>query len=343
MRDMRNIETIRPSDEAINAEFTAHRQEDVFQEILQARSGVATSGSPTRRWPAIVAASIAGLVVLGFAAQALAPKTDNVVVPTNSESAPVQTPSNPPSRNTLSAAAMLGVVATTAASAPAAEPNTFLHVTGFAEQTPAGTDESPEELQYWSGGYDTYIDADGWMWSNRFGDDSYWLLAQQDKAFIDSLPAESAALEAELRSLEGNNSGDERVFKAIHEILITETAPAELRGAAISVLQRIAENPQDPETTKDDEVATPAVEVTEVTLNTTSEQGYRVSITDPTSRPGMENWLVLDATGQIAESGQSGPDGTYMSSVDLRERVDSLPGDFVEVLGTEQVDRMIDN
>lgn len=339
---MQDIETIRPNDEAVDEEFSPHRQEAVFQKILASRSGAAATDSRTCRWPAVVAATIAGLVVFGLAAQALSPKEDPVIVPESMESEPAQTPSTPPSRNNVSAAAMLGVVATTAASAPAAEPNTFLHVTGFGEQIGGTSGESSEQLEYWSGGYDTYIDADGWMWSSRFGDDNYWLLTQQDKQFIDSLPSEPAALDAELRSLDGNNSADERVFKAVHEILITETAPAELRGAAISVLQHIAENPQEPETTKDGEVATPAVEVAEVTLNTTSEPGYRVSITDPTSRPGVENWLVLDATGQIAESGQSGPDGTYTSSVDVRERVAALPADFVEALGTEQVDKQID-
>lgn len=341
---MQNIETIRPTDEAISAEFSPQRQEAIFQEILRTGSAAAPATPHGRRWIGIGAAAVAGVIVIALAAQALTAGPKPVVVPVNGETATAEpsgkiSPTTAASRNAASAAAMLAVVAQTAASAPAAEPNTFLHVSGFGEQIGVQLDdgtEDPDALQYRSEGYDTYIDSDGWMWSMRVGDDNYWLLAPQDNdGFIDSLPAEPVALEATLRALEGNNSADERVFKAINEILITETAPAELRAAAILVLQRIAENPQTPETTKDGELASPEVTVVEI------PQGYRVSILDPTSRPGIEYWLVLDETGQIAESGSSGPDGTYTSSVELREQVTSLPDDFVEALGTDQVEKLI--
>ena len=349
MTDMRNIETIRPSDDAIATEFTPHRQEAIFQEILQTRSTVTPAGSHRRRWLAMGAAAIVGVVVVGLAAQALSPRQGPVVVPTyggssaTSESPSTQTPSNPPSRNAASAAAMLGVVAATAAAAPAVELGTFVHVTGFSEQT-VDSDDPNVVSGYSSRGHDTYIDSDGWMWSHRFGDEEYWLLAQYDfEGLIDTYPTDPEALDVELRSGTGNNSGDERVYKAIHEILITETASPELRSAAILVLKHIAENPQAPETTKDGELASPSMEVTEVPLDTSTEPGYRVSMTDPTSRPGVENWLILDETGQISKAGSVDPDGTFSSSIDSRERVNSLPDEFVEVLGTEQVEKDVDS
>ena len=189
--------------------------------------------------------------------------------------------------------------------------------------------------------FDDYIDRDGWLWSRRTGDQQFWLLTGQDQSTITSLPTDPDALDAALRSGTGNNSADERVFKGIHEILLTETAPPELRGAAITVLQRIAEHPQAAETTKDGQTATPTMTVTEVDLD--GATGYRAAMTDPTSRPGVERWLVLDATGQIMGSGTLTPDVSFSSRITTREWVDALPSDFVEVLGTDHVERDINS
>ncbi|MEO7588644.1 MAG: hypothetical protein ABIS84_11525 [Arachnia sp.] len=308
MTDMRDIESIRPSDEAIDAEFDAQRRESVFQEVLQARTGMASIGPSRRRWPAVAAAAT-GLVVLGLAVQAVAPRGEPVAEPPLVTSAASSTPSlttpKNPSLGHGSAAAMLGPVAVAAAGASAAETGTFVHVVRVEEQQDGagqGSSEVPVTADS-SVTHDDYIDAEGWLWSRRSGDQNFWLLTEQDLGTITSLPSEPDALDAALRSGTGNNSGDERVFKGVDEILRTEIAPPALRSAAITVLQRIAEQPQVVETTKDGETATPTVVVSTINLDGAAGTGYRAAMTDPTSRPGVEYWLVLDASGQIVGSG----------------------------------------
>lgn len=337
MRDieMRDIESIRPSDEAMGERFTAQQRESMFQEVLQARVGVAPITSGRRRWPSVVAASVAGLAVAALAVQTLTPHSDSAAPPvvasrtagTSSERSP-----NPPPLGNVSAVAMLGQVAVAAAAAPAAVEGSFLHVVRVEEQS--GADPSAVT-------HDDYVDADGWLWSHRSGDDNLWLLAAQGQGATMLLPTDPNALDAELRAAGGSNSADERVYKGIHEILTTETAPPALRAAAITVLQRIAENPQAPETTKEGETATPTVTVTSVVLDATSGTGYRAAITDPTSRPGVERWLVLNASGQIMQTGTTGPDFTSNGTITTREWVTGLPSDFVEILGTEHEHREV--
>ena len=52
MTDMRDVESIRPTDAAIDAEFDAQRRESVFQQV-QARTRVVPIRR-SRRWPAAV-------------------------------------------------------------------------------------------------------------------------------------------------------------------------------------------------------------------------------------------------------------------------------------------------
>ena len=60
MTDMRDVESIRPTDEAIDAEFDAQRRESVFQQV-QARTRVVPIRR-SRRWPSAVAAAVAGQI-----------------------------------------------------------------------------------------------------------------------------------------------------------------------------------------------------------------------------------------------------------------------------------------
>lgn len=200
---------------------------------------------------------------------------------------------------------------------------------------------------------DAYIDADGWTWRHDTmelvdGGPKYenWQLFSGDIRAdeFNSLPTTLQELEAELRSRTGNNSEDERVFKAIDEILIAETATPELRAASIKVLQHVAENPQKPAPDDEGVLATPKLDVTELTLPE-GDFGYRVTFSDPGSRPGSTHSLLLNATGQILETvyyyDGSGPESSevtsYSSQVQVREYVDEPPEEFVARLGTEHV------
>ena len=348
---MRDLRSIRPTDESIDAEFSSQRRESVFQEVLDARSSVVSLGEHRRRWPAAAAAAVAAVAAAALVVQVLTPHGNSPVaepppvtqtVPSRS-SYPATVSVAPPAAQ-WSAAEQLTGVAAAAAGGPAVASGAFLHVVRVEEQRghvdPGSTDEPAAEDH--SVTHDDYVDADGWLWSRRTGDQNLWLLVPQDADSISSLPTDPGDLDRELRSGTGNNSADERVFKAVHEILLTESASPELRAAAITVLQGIAENPQAPETTKEGDLATPLVSVTTVPLTGQQGMGYRASITDSTSRPGIENWLVLDPTGQIVESGSIAPTSTFTGTIVVREWVDALPADFVEVLGTDHVERDID-
>ena len=52
----------------------------------------------------------------------------------------------------------------------------------------------------------------------------------------------------------------------------------------------------------------------------------------------LESMTLDAATGVLLETDSSFPDGTYHSSVDVREVVEALPADFVAQLGTERVE-----
>ncbi len=346
---MRDLRSIRPTDESVDAEFSPQRRESVLQEVLDARSFVVPFREHRRRWPAVAAAAVAVVAAVALVVQVLTPQGNSSVaepppvtqtVPSRS-SVPATVSVAPPTAAGSAAQQLTGVAA--AAGAPAEASGVFLHVVRVEEQRgdgdPGSTDEPMAEDHNVT--HDDYVDADGWLWSRRTGDQNFWLLVQQDADSISSLPTDPGDLDRELRSGTGNNSADERVFKAVHEILLTEGASPELRAAAITVLQGIAENPQAPETTKDGDLATPMVSVTTVPLTGQQGMGYRAAITDSTSRPGIENWLVLDPTGQIVESGSEGPDLTFTGTIVLREWVDVLPEEFVEVLGTDHVEQDI--
>lgn len=331
---MRDVEAIRPSDDALGAQFTTQRREAIFQEVLQEGAGITPIHGRRRRWPAVAAAAVAGIAVLAMTTQILAPSGESVaeppVQPTAATTAP--TPLTPAPNGNGSALAMLGQVAVAAGSKPAIMQGSYLHVVTVAEQV--GTE--PRSVTF-----DDYVDANGWLWSHRTGSENYWYSTDLEKKEITSLPTDPEALDAELRSRGGSMSADERVFQGIEDILMTETTPPELRAVAITVLQRIAENPQAPETTNDGEIATPAVTVTTVDLPDSAGTGYRAAITDPTARPGVESWLILDATGQITETGVTSPDDSYTSTITVRERVGALPAEFLDVLGAEQSEQEV--
>ena len=83
--------------------------------------------------------------------------------------------------------------------------------------------------------------------------------------------------------------------------------------------------------------------MTVTTVDLDGVTGYRAAMTDPTSRPGVERWLVLDATGQIMRSGTLTPELSFSSTITTREWADALPSDFVDVLGTDHVERDINS
>lgn len=346
---MRDLRSIRPTDASVDAEFSPQRRQSVFQEVLDARSSVMSFGGGRHRWPAVAAAAVAAVAAVVLAVQVLTPQGNSSVAEPplvtqtvrSSPSEPATEPVAPPSAQGSAAEELTGVAA--AAGAAAETSGAFLHVVRMEEQRghidPGSTDEPVVEDHNVT--HDDYVDEQGWLWSRRSGDQDFWLLTEQQEDSISLLPTDPEDLDRELRSGTGNNSADERVFKAVHEILLTESASPELRAAAITVLQGIAGNPQDPETTKDGDVATPRVSVTTVSLPGQQGMGYRAAITDPTSRPGIEDWLVLDPTGQIVESGSEGPDLTFTGTIVLREWVDVLPEEFVEVLGTDHVEQDI--
>ena len=75
------------------------------------------------------------------------------------------------------------LVAVAAAGASAAETGTFVHVVRVEEQQDGagqGSSEVPVTADS-SVTHDDYIDAEGWLWSRRSGDQNFWLLVQQEE------------------------------------------------------------------------------------------------------------------------------------------------------------------
>ncbi|MDO5094293.1 MAG: hypothetical protein Q4D79_12935 [Propionibacteriaceae bacterium] len=354
---MKDLRSIRPNAANVDAELTPQRRAAIVNEIVAART---TPALRTTRWLAAagVAAAVitaAALTVPSLLNSPSQPSTDPVPTneattepPPNTQQAPAHSVTvslvNYGSGTVVSPQALQQVAATVEGSDTPAGlvEGKFLHVVEVSQQDAEGTRV-----------LDAYIDADRWMWRHdtlELGADGSkqedWYLF--DDTFmgdeLDSLPRDPEALEAVFRSGDGSSSEDERVFAAVDEILISDMATPELRAACIRVLQRVAENPQEPALNKDGELATPNLEVAELALPDGSV-GYRVTFTDPGARPGVTRSLVLNATGQVLETNHtydgSDPDfpepSKYTSQVQVREYVDSLPDDFVAELGTEHV------
>lgn len=362
---MQQLSSLRPSDEAIDTEFTPRRQQAVYQKVLTDAARLAPLPARRRRLPAVAAVAAVALTISSAGIYAATLDSGEPVtepLPFNASPAAIPTASErvatEPDIASMSRIAtgivvspiVLAEVAKAAEASPPAHTGRFLHTVTVSEQL----DSHGSDLAR----HDAYIDADGWMWrhtTHEFNgvENSSWLLVPLGEDWVESLPTDPEALELQLRAGTGSNSEDERVFKNVHEILLTEIASPELRSAAITVLQSMAENPQDPAPAKEGLVASPQVTVYEVQLPN-GGTGYRASIIDPTSRPGVENTLVLNAGGQLVESGSTypaelGADSSsassavhFRSTVVIREWVDQLPAEFVDVLGTERVQREID-
>ncbi|MDO5287185.1 MAG: hypothetical protein Q4G45_10275 [Actinomycetia bacterium] len=330
------IAQARPSDHEIAAEFSPERQQAVLDRVLlRVAAPAPAAASRTRRW--LLGAGVAVALGLGSAAVVGAEVLGRF------EPAPPANPPQPaptltsassfsqPASSTGSLAGRDGVAllpeiaANAAAKSPlVVGPTQYLHEVSVEVQT--GQDPSERH-------HDTYISADGWAWrKSEESGQTRWHLGKPDTGLA-SLPADPARLDAALRRQSGTNSADERVFKGIHDMLTThQTTPAQ-RKAAIAVLENLARHPQQPARTKDGELASPRVGVTQARLDN-GESGVRAAIVDPTSRPGVEFYLVLTMDGSIASSGSTSPEGTYTSTVTTLEVVDALPPDFVANLGT---------
>lgn len=340
---MRDLHTLRPSDAAIDRELTPARREEIFQQVLVARTGIVPLSARRRRWPAAVAATVAGAAVVVLAVQVMVPQQGPLIAePVPATSAPPSaaptTATDPPSSVAPQPPVVLPMERLTAmaaeveaATAPIAE-GTFLHVETSEEQGP--------ETSNWNI-YNSYTDADGWTWTSRYGHINSWTLSRAGEAFA-SLPTDPAALDAEVRALGGSNSGDERVYREMVEILRSDSVPGDLRAAALLVLHSIAREAQPPETTKDGETATPVVTVTDDRTDGGDEARLRITFSDRTLTPGGKDWIILGAAGTFVERGSLSEDLTYQSVIVQREIVTELPEDFVLTLGTEQVEKYIE-
>lgn len=339
----RLLAATRPTDADVDAEFPRAVREMIVDEIVQWRPDSSPAVTPLRtrragprRWLTLVAAGVVvALVVLGL--QTFAPgRQVAVVTPLPSGGSATTTLYQPPLG--VPYAAALEPVAEAAEKQPLLMPTgtRFLHLVTSDAQTDTATVS-----------HDMYVSSDGWIWRSDTVDGvvTFWMLYHPNVADYSALPADPAALEAALRAGTGSNSGDERVFKAIDDILTSRTAPPAIRAAAIRVLDRVAKSPQAPETTKNGEVASP-----EVTLETTTVSGVdavRATLTDSGSRPGVSYSMVLDATtGDLIASDTVGPDlsGNQIirtTTESTRELVDSLPTAFVQALGTARVHKEI--
>ena len=353
---MNDLRSIRPTPADVDAELTPQRRAAIINEVIAPRSAPALRKT---RWLAAVGVAAALIIAATFTVQLLlkppvAPPAEETPASSPFTVSAPPTQKNPTQPLTVSlinygsgTVVSPDVLQQVAATAENTDPPTglaegkFLHVVEVSQQDGKDTIN------------DAYIDADGWTWRHDTmelvdGGPKYenWQLFSGDIRAdeFNSLPTTPQELEAELRSRTGNNSEDERVFKAIDEILIAETATPELRAASIKVLQHVAENPQEPAPDDEGVLATPKLEVTELTLPE-GDFGYRVTFSDPGSRPGSTHSVLLNATGQILETvyyyDGSGPESSevtsYSSQVQVREYVDELPEEFVVRLGTEHV------
>lgn len=325
----RIIEASRPTDADIDTEFTSATQSRILDDIIASGNVVPlASRRHSRRWVGLVAAGVV-VAVGGLAVQALLPsRTVTIVTQDPSGGVSTTTVTKPPVG--LPAAAALEPIAQLAAARSTVTGTKYLHVTS----TWKGSDGAVATS-------DGFTAADGWTWRKDVnpGQTVWWLLEPFDG--YSNLPTDPAALDKRLRAASGTNSGDERVFKQLIEILASQQSPPAVHAAAIRVLDTISKHPQAPVTTKDKgPVATPKVALELATVD--GRAGVKATFTDATSHPGEYMWVVLDSTtGSLIQSGTGTAKGSGASTV-TSEIVDALPTPFVTKLGTERVQKAVD-
>lgn len=322
----RVIAASRPTDADIDAEFTPETQARILDGILASGNVVPLSPARhSRRWVGLVAAGIV-VAVGGLTVQALLPsRTVTVVTQDPSGGVTTVTVTHPPVG--LPAAAALEPIAQLAAARQTVTGTEYLHVVTVS----AGNDGV-------GGTMDAYIAADGWTWRKDLNPKQtvWWLLEPFDG--YSNMPTDPVALDKILRSAGGTTSGDQRVFKQLSEILMSQQSSPAVHAAAIRVLDTISKHPQAPTTTKEKgPKATPKVTLELATVD--GKSGVKATFTDATAHPGESMWLVLDATsGALIESGTEAAGARVRSTV-TSEIVDDLPAEYVTKLGTVRVQK----
>lgn len=321
---MNDLHQLAPSDEAIDAEFSPARRREILEEVLASRGNVMPL---TRRcrWPAALAVAAASVAVVAVVGQALLPGADPLIAEPSTP-----TPSGTSSQAaTATAVEQLSAVAESAAAAPPLPEGSFLHVRVVQQ-----FDDEPGGMST----DDTYTDAAGWTWMHRYDEIEAWTLEDAGD-HLRQLPTEPGPLEALIRGGEEFNSDDERAYHEMVGILRSPAATADIRSAAVLVLQRLAREPQAPETTETGDVATPRVTVTTTQVNGGKDLGWRISLTDATATPDAESWIILDSAGTFLEAGNVWEGGGSGDVVVEQGIVEALPEEFVAVLGTDHVEQ----
>lgn len=212
------IESTRPTDDGLAAEWTPQRRRQVLDDVL---TGRARRLEVRRRpWPVAVAAAL-------------------VVVPLLA--VPVAFPGwvSPP------AAAEIGEVAAAASERPCLEwgAGQYLRVESVDTQRGLWTDAGLDPTVSLHTTFDEYHSPDGWTWSDRVVDgavEQYLFPPSYGWSRPDyaaGLPTEPHLLDAFLRLRAfGSSSVDEAVFQAVATMLRAESAPPQVRSAAVGVL-----------------------------------------------------------------------------------------------------------
>lgn len=325
----RLIRASRPTDAEIDAEFTPGTQARILKGVMVPATVVRLQPRHRTRWMGLVAAGIV-VAVGAMTVQALLPSRTTTVITQGPSGTTTTVVTQPPIG--LPAAAALEPMAQAAANRPSLIPtgNTLLHIVAVDTQNGSSII------------HDMYVAADGWTWrkDTEQGRPDFWMLYNAKDADDSKLPTDPVALDAALRGRTGNNSADERVFKGISELLVSQTASPALKAAAIRVLDRISTHPQAPSTAKDGLVASPRITLERVKVD--GQDAIKATQTDPTSRPGVSYIMVLDATtGDLIGSGASSPGVDYLGTYPVRELVGALPAEMVSALGTQRVHKEI--
>lgn len=319
---MHDIRSTRPSEAAIDAEFDAQRRRRVLDEILAPRSTVVPTDRRRSRWVGALAAAAASIAVVALVTQSLPPADGPLIArPADSTTPSVTTEPAEPSVGGLAA------VAASAAAAPPVPAGSFLRMTVLgATEGEAGAGSTD----------DTYTDVDGWTWMHRVEEIEAWTLEDRGTDVF-SLPTDPVALEVWSRDQDGRASGVETVYEEMVRILTTPRAPADLRSAAVLVLERISAAPSVVETAPSGALYAPVVTATQGTAE--DAEAWRISFTDQRSNPDLETWITLDSRGALVETGGEWVDGSSRKVVVEHSIVPSLPAAFVRVLGTEHVEQ----
>lgn len=227
------------------------------------------------------------------------------------------------------AAAEIGEVAAAASERPRLEwgAGQYLRVESVDTQRGLWTDAGLDPTVSLHTTFDEYHSPDGWTWSDRVVDgavEQYLFPPSYGWSRPDyaaGLPTEPHLLDAFLRLRAfGSSSVDEAVFQAVATMLRAESAPPQVRSAAVGVLG-----------------LNPKVSVADAT-DPRGRAALKVVFTDEAARPGMTQFLYIDrATATLLASGTTGGGVDYLSVITLREVVDALPADLEASLGTDRV------